>query len=221
MSWYQKFKPYKDESRKIKLKEKYLEPAEIKKLLAYIEKTNCEHWYLVTKFLLQSGLRFGEFAALENDDIGKSVISVTKTLDIVNKEATPPKTASSNHEVFIQLELAETIREIKHFAKKQRILFGHGKSNVFLPRNDGTPTRYDAYEKFLRETSEKVLDRKISAHALRHTHASILAAQGINIETISRRLGHEDSKITKAIYLHVTKQLREKDNAAIAGAKII
>ena len=120
MSWYQKFKPYKDEFRKLKLKEKYLEPAEIKKLLAYIEKTNCEHWYLATKFLLQSGLRFGEFAALENDDIGKSVISVTKTLDIVNKEATPPKTARSNHEVFIQLELAETIREIKHFAKKTK-----------------------------------------------------------------------------------------------------
>ena len=45
--------------------------------------------------------------------------------------------------------------------------------------------------------------------------------QGINIDTISRRLGHSDSKITREIYLHVTKKLQEKENAQLKGLKII
>ena len=45
--------------------------------------------------------------------------------------------------------------------------------------------------------------------------------QGVSIDTISRRLGHADSQITRQIYLHVTKKLREKENEQIKGLKII
>ncbi|MFR8313824.1 MAG: hypothetical protein ACLVBP_16545 [Ruminococcus sp.] len=43
-----------------------------------------------------------------------------------------------------------------------------------------------------------------------HTHASLLLEQGISIDTISRRLGHENSDVTREIYLHVTKSYRKK-----------
>lgn len=47
-------------------------------------------------------------------------------------------------------------------------------------------------------------------HDLGHTHASLLLEQGVSIDTISRRLGHENSVITRKIYLHVTKNLKRK-----------
>ncbi len=53
------------------------------------------------------------------------------------------------------------------------------------------------------------------------THASLLMEQGVNIDIISRRLGHENSAITREIYLHVTKKLKEKDNQEIEKIKII
>ena len=43
----------------------------------------------------------------------------------------------------------------------------------------------------------------------------------VDIETISRRLGHADSKITKDIYLHVMEKLVEKDNLQLSKVRIL
>ena len=77
------------------------------------------------------------------------------------------------------------------------------------------------HNKYLKENSLRILGREITPHALRHTHASLLLEQGISIDTISRRLGHENSDVTREIYLHVTKKLQEKDNQQIAKISIL
>lgn len=43
----------------------------------------------------------------------------------------------------------------------------------------------------------------VSLHALRHTHASQLIASGMDVLTISRRLGHGSPTITLNIYEHL------------------
>jgi integrase len=40
-------------------------------------------------------------------------------------------------------------------------------------------------------------------HALRHTHASALIAAGVDIVTISRRLGHSSPAVTLRVYSHL------------------
>ena len=80
---------------------------------------------------------------------------------------------------------------------------------------------FDCYAKYLRETSQRVIGRRITPHTLRHTHASLLMEQGIDIDSISKRLGHNDSRITREIYLHVTKKLEEQRNAQIKELKIL
>jgi len=45
--------------------------------------------------------------------------------------------------------------------------------------------------------------RKVSLHALRHTHASQLIASGMDVITISRRLGHGSPTITLGVYGHL------------------
>jgi integrase len=47
------------------------------------------------------------------------------------------------------------------------------------------------------------LGLKVSLHAFRHTHASALIASGMDILTISRRLGHSSSTVTLALYGHL------------------
>ena len=44
---------------------------------------------------------------------------------------------------------------------------------------------------------------EITLHSLRHTHASMLVASGMNILTISRRLGHASPTITLGTYGHL------------------
>ncbi|MGL6200775.1 MAG: site-specific integrase [Lachnospiraceae bacterium] len=172
-----------------------------------------------------SGLRVGEAAALKKKDVDlkKHIISVTKTYDFNNLYLSEtPKTDTSNREVFIQPELVELIKEINVYTATCKLQYGYqNPHHLFMPSIDGEYLSYYAFNKFLKEKSKKVLGREITTHILRHTHSSLLYSQDVDFETLARRLGHKNSRITKDIYTHVTKRLVEKDNAQIRNTKII
>ena len=44
---------------------------------------------------------------------------------------------------------------------------------------------------------------------------------GMKEDAISRRLGHADSKVTREIYLHITKKLKEQENEQIRNIKLL
>ena len=46
----------------------------------------------------------------------------------------------------------------------------------------------------------------LTFHQLRHTNASLLIGQGVDVATVSRRLGHADKTITLKIYAHAIKE---------------
>ena len=54
-----------------------------------------------------------------------------------------------------------------------------------------------------------------------HTSASLLLAQGVPLETVSRRLGHANSNITKDIYIHITEKMKKKEEEILQEVKII
>ena len=56
---------------------------------------------------------------------------------------------------------------------------------------------------------------EVTFHALRHTHASQPIDQGVDIVTISKRLGHEKPDITLRVYAHLFKKDDSKAAAAI------
>lgn len=55
----------------------------------------------------------------------------------------------------------------------------------------------------------------ISVHGLRHTHASLLMSDGTSIASVSMRLGHSSMNTTQKVYLHVIKELENKDTDII------
>lgn len=216
---------FPDVPHPIKIKDKYLEPDEIEKLLKKMGDSlskNNMRWCYLTKFMLLSGLRAGEAIALELGDIDETegVIHVTKTYDHVNKIVTTTKTTTSTRDVYIQSELSTLISQIKHWQKKYCMEKGF-RSKLLFPGHNGNYINYYSFEKYLKENAVAAIGRPISSHCLRHTHASLLFADRISIDTISRRLGHENSKVTREIYLHVTKKLIEYDNAQLKDLKIL
>ena len=56
---------------------------------------------------------------------------------------------------------------------------------------------------------------RVSFHALRHTHVSMLIRRGVDILTISRRLGHSKASVTLDVYGHLI------EGADAAAAKAI
>jgi integrase len=59
---------------------------------------------------------------------------------------------------------------------------------------------------------------ELTFHALRHTHASQLIAAGVDVVTISKRLGHASPNITLSVYAHLFRQRDDKAAAAINAA---
>jgi len=61
----------------------------------------------------------------------------------------------------------------------------------------------DLYNKILKAP-------KISTfHSLRHTNISLLIANGVNITTVSKRLGHSNTATTAQIYAHAIRSADE------------
>lgn len=214
---FDKLSPFPDTPKRERIQDKYLETNEMNLLLdAMTEK----RWFLVSKFLLLSGLRVGEFIALDEKDVGSKYISVTKTYDANNKVITTAKTFDSKRDVFIQAELREVIDQIREYTVWQSEVFGY-KSAIFFPEPTGKHLYYDSYRKYLKEVSERTLHRVIVPHALRHTHCSMLANAGVSLSDISLRLGHSDSRITKEIYLHRLEEMKERSNEQLNTIHLI
>ena len=200
----------KDRPTRIKVEDKFLERDELKTLIDGMP----EHWALVTEFLALTGLRIAELIDLrkENVSLETRTIKIDSTYALVTRKSSTTKTETSEREIYIQAELIPIIERIQAIPNKTRF---------FISGTDDGRLSYDAYRKAIKTYSQKLLGRKITPHVLRHTHTSLLAEQGFPLEKISRRLGHSDSRITKAVYLHVTKKSIEADNFMLDSINLL
>ncbi len=208
---------FQDTPEKERIQDKFLEPGELKKLFDGMSEYR---WLLVSKFLCLTGMRIGELIALNRTDVWGTIIRINKTYDANNCIVTTPKSFDSKREIFIQAELKDLIDEIDRYVKDMKEKCGF-ESDLFFPNYDGSYLPYTTYGKYLRETSERVLNRRCTPHIFRHTHCSMLAAAGMSLDAISARLGHSDSKITKEIYLHRMAELKEKENEQLNQIHLI
>ena len=218
ISYLDKLKKLKDRTKREKVADKFLEADQCEILINALP----ERWQTLTRFMLLSGMRVGEVLALNESDLHMDTreIIVNKTLDVVNGIVTDTKTLSSTRTVYMQNDLyALCASLIASNKKKRKILYISHAPLYFTPT--GAYECYGAYNKTLREVSERVLGKRVTTHTLRHTHASLLAEAGLPYDTIARRLGHGDSRITKEIYIHITEKRKERENELIRDVQIL
>jgi site-specific recombinase XerC len=57
----------------------------------------------------------------------------------------------------------------------------------------------------------------IGLHGLRHTHATVLLEAGVDVKTVSERLGHDSVQTTLELYGLVTPRMRSNAAARFRG----
>lgn len=215
-----KIKPLNDREKKERLQDKFLEADDLQTLL---DAMKVQRWRYLSEFMALSGLRCGEAIALNMDDLDFTAknITVSKTYDANSKDINPTKTLCSNRDVYMQPELEKLCRKIRRFTLEGQMRYGY-RTDLFMCNVNGEHLSYYAYNKYLKELAQRVLHRdNVTTHIMRHTHVSLLAEAGVPLEAITRRVGHVDSDITRKIYLHVTKKLKEKDREQIRKVQIL
>jgi site-specific recombinase XerD len=84
--------------------------------------------------------------------------------------------------------------------------------DLIFANPDGTPLMPNSVSSTVARLCRKLgLPKGASLHVLRHSHASLLLADGVDLATIAARLGHSSVRTTADIYSHA---IRGKDHAA-------
>ena len=164
----------------------------------------------IVSFLLTTGCRRGEALALcwKDLDLDKGTVRIERSLEQTRSgvRVKSPKTAHSRRSIAIPPWLVAELRAHRARQLEQRLALGLGKAPddaLVFARWDGSPhVPLWATQKFTR-TMRALGIAGVTLHALRHTHASALITSGIDVLTVSRRLGHATPAITLGVYGHL------------------
>ncbi len=155
-----------------------------------------------------AGMRKGEIFALTWNDIKDGEIHITKSLTQKlqgEDRITPPKNKSSIRSIQIPTPLSKVFN--KHKKRCQEI---DGFSENSYVCGGIRPLRDTTVEHRNGKFAEQAGIKKIRLHDFRHSHASLLANNGINIQEIARRLGHSDASVTLQVYSHLYPKESER-----------
>src|SRR5262249_55930963 len=117
--------------------------------------------------------------------------------------------------------LVSTLREHRKAALELRLQLGAGKLRedaLLFGTIDGDPLSPNAVSAAWADFAESIEMPDVTFHSLRHTHASQLIDAGVDIVTISKRLGHAKPDITLRVYSHLFRKDDGKAAAAINAA---
>ena len=152
---------------------------------------------LYYNLMYYSGARPGEISALTLEDIDfeKCTININKTRLMMLK-TNSPKNSSSNRIVTLPKKCINMLKEVV---------------NLNFPKKEFIFSTANAYSYCLRQIIKECnFPKKITLHSFRHSHASFLIEQGVEITAISKRLGHKNSQITLSTYAHFYKTKDDK-----------
>lgn len=159
---------------------------------------------------LGSGLRRGELCALRwsNIDLDNRTLRVEQSLEQTRAglRFKAPKTKHGLRTMTLPASVISELRAHWRAQNEQRLALGIGRSTpqeLVFPAWDGRPLMPNTLSREWSRTIAAIDGRQISLHALRHTHASSLIAAGVDILTVSRRLGHANPTITLGVYGHL------------------
>lgn len=194
-------------------------PEQVRTFLAAI----AEH-RLYAAFLLAvtTGMRRGELLGLRWIDVEfprrrllvrQTVISVAYEI-----QRSLPKTNKGRRSIALDDVTLQALRTHRHAQAQDRAATGsevHDKDLVFA-REDGQPIHPDLFSQIFDRTVERLDVPRIRLHDLRHTHATLGLAAGVQPKVMSQRLGHATVAFTQDVYVHAIPEREEEAASTIA-----
>ena len=178
-------------------------------------------WKTMTYILIDTGCRRGELMGLQwkHIDFDKGTMMIEQALLYTKDKGVyvgPPK----NGQPRAMCLAPESLDMLKQWKKEQlRIRMKNGliwqDTGFIFTKDDGTVMHPDSITDWLGKFSKEEDLPHIHPHLFRHTAASTLIANGIDLVTTAAEMGHTDATTTAKIYAHQIAKAR----AAAAGVR--
>lgn len=160
--------------------------------------------------ILNTGLRSGEALALTWDHVNFEARTITVSQNasrIKNRNEnelskskqiiTSVKTKTGERIIPLNPRALNALQELKKYQTDNHI-----KTNFVISTSTGRMVVQNSFYRTFQSMQAKLGITPVTVHALRHTFATNLLEQGVDIKVISQLLGHSSVKITYDTYVH-------------------
>lgn len=175
-------------------------------------------------FLLVTGVRQGELLGLKWEDIDfakrtAKIVRQVRRLPGGGFELIAPKTKNGYRTIRLGTETIQILQQ--HYGRQldekialEGVWREHG---LVFPSAVGTPLNSNNVVRAFRLLLKEAVLPLIRFHDLRHTAASLMLNNGVDVLVVSRRLGHAKASITLDVYGHLLSSTHERAAEVIEG----
>lgn len=199
----------------------YFQPEQIAAILDAL-RTEPIKWQLITHLLLVTGCRRGEIMGLkwEKVDFEHNLLKIDKSLVSTKSKGVYLGDTKTIDVRYLNLP-DETVSILHQYRREQlRLQIANGdrwtNSGYVFTQDNGKHMNPDSITGWLRDFSLRHGLPHINPHAFRHTVASVLLANGTDIVTVSKQLGHASVNTTESFYSHIIEENKAKATECIA-----
>lgn len=194
-----------------KPKRKYYDDEQTKFLISNLTELGVEQIKYKVAIILTifTGVRLGELMGLEWQDIDfkTGIISINRSSQYLGDKGVftkSPKTENSIRDVAVPDFVVSLLEEYNSWYEEQKLLCGElwTNSDRLFVQSDGKPMHPSTISKWFVRYVDKIGLPVINFHGLRHTNATLLIAQNIDVAVVAARLGHAQITTTYNFYVH-------------------
>ena len=198
----------------------------VKKLITAFEGQSMKY-ETYFKLVLATGLRRGEACGLKWSDINwrKRTIHVQRgVVKLSHQESITkdPKTSSGDRMVYLSKEMCQLLKAWRkecEWDRQQTANETVDEDDYLFRQPNGKPMNPCTFTyrfKLILKANNLPLD--LSVHSLRHTNASLLISQGVDVRTVASLLGHAQASTTLDIYAHAFDKNKRKAQEKLGKA---
>lgn len=185
-----------------------LDPAQVRTLL---DQVRGDRWEALYVLAIATGLRQGELLGLRREDVDLEAGELRVAFQLHHRQLVAPKTVKSRRQVGLPVAAIAALRAHLLRQEQQRRFVARGDwantAGLLFTNSFGGPIHGPhVTREFHRHLARAGLP-SLPFHALRHTAASLMLAQGVDLKVIQQVLGHANIRTTAGTYTHVLPEL--------------
>lgn len=205
---------------KIRAQKQEVQTLSAEQLVAFLEfnEKQEDDLNLLWRLIIETGLRRSEAIAIQwsDLDVSNSRLSIRRAADPSVSRGVKRTKTNRDRNLELDAELVSALLEYKKnrevlgpsYVSSTAFIFGNLNNELRVP-NDVGARFYRAVEKAIHGVTKVELPH-FTLKTLRHTHASLMLANGSNPKIVQERLGHSTITVTMDTYSHVTPTVQRE-----------
>ena len=201
------------------------EPLTAAEARRFLQAARADRLHALFEVALRTGLRRGELLGLTWDDLdtGNRTLNVRRTLQSAPNGGTalyPTKTRAAERRIALPAACLTALAQHRQAQDAERQAAGESwkEANLVFATPTGGPLSPGGVTQHFRTLLGHAGLRRTRFHDLRHTCATLLLEQGVELVTIKELLGHAHIAVTAEVYAHVRLRLQHQAIEALGKA---